>query len=114
MHNVSFEETRKHVPEDAHGAIHVYRPHTDYSQFVMNVVRDILELGFQRIVILVQKGVPEDVIRDATQRIAELVEGKKVPRPQRRKIAIECFDGLTRSELRRLKRQWERSREKRK
>lgn len=26
MHNVSFEETRKRVPADAPGAIHVYRP----------------------------------------------------------------------------------------
>ena len=37
MHNVSFEESRKHVPLDALGAVHVYRPHTEFSQFVMDI-----------------------------------------------------------------------------
>ena len=115
MHNVSFEETRKHVPVDALGAIHVYRPHTEFSEFIMDVVENIREMGLQRIVILVQKGVPESVIDDATQRIAELLEderrsGETPPVRENRKIALECFHGLTRIELRRLKRQWERSR----
>ena len=108
MHNVSFEETRKHVPVDALGAIHVYRPHTDFSEFIMNVVENIQERDLQRIVILVQKGVSKSVIDDATQRIAELLEGEKLD--ENKKIALECFHGLTRIELRRLKRQWERSR----
>lgn len=108
MHNVSFEETRKHVPVGAPGAIHVYRPHTDFSEFIMDVVENTREMGLQRIVILVQKGVEESVIDDATQRIAELLEGEK--RNEDKKIALECFHGLTRIELRRLKRQWERSR----
>lgn len=56
MHNVSFEETRKHVPVGAPGAIHVYRPHTDFSEFIMDVVENTREMGLQRIVILVQKG----------------------------------------------------------
>lgn len=43
MHNVSFEETRKHVPVDALGAIHVYRPQTDFSEFIMDVVENIQE-----------------------------------------------------------------------
>ena len=141
MHNVSFEETRKHVPLDALGAIHVYRLHTEFSQFVMEVVENIREMGLQRIVILVQKGVEASVIDDATQRIAELLEGAcrsesgeacgvsahtpngltadslstsplsadaETPSPVRenRKIALECFHGLTRTELRRLKRDW--------
>ena len=112
MHNVSFEETRKHVPLDALGAIHVYRLHTEFSQFVMEVVENIREMGLQRIVILVQKGVEASVIDDATQRIAELLEGAcrdaETPSPVRenRKIALECFHGLTRTELRRLKRNW--------
>ena len=172
MHNVSFEETRKHVPLDALGAIHVYRLHTEFSQFVMEVVENIREReDLQRIVILVQKGVEASVIDDATQRIAELLEGAcrsesgeacgvsahtpngltadgflstsplsadaETPSPVRenraeksafvsesetkgnvlraetpqnptfpRKIALECFHGLTRTELRRLKRNW--------
>ncbi|MDE0681676.1 MAG: hypothetical protein OXI63_02055 [Candidatus Poribacteria bacterium] len=111
MHNVSFEESRKHVPADALGAIHVYRPHTDFSEFIMDVVENIREMDLQRIVILVQKGVSKSVIDDATQRIAELLEGEKLD--ENKKIALECFHGLTRVELRRLKRQWERSRTKR-
>lgn len=115
MHNVSFEETRKHVPADGLGAIHVYRPHTDFSEFIMDVVENIREMGLQRIVILVQKGVSKSVIDDATQRIAELLEDERrgevtSPIQENRKIALECFHGLTRIELRRLKRQWERSR----
>ena len=110
MHNVSFEETQKHVPVDALGAIHVYRPHTEFSEFIMDVVENIRERGLQRIVILVQKGVEKSVIDDATQRIAELLEGEKLD--ENKKIALECFHGLTRIELRRLKRQWERSRQK--
>ena len=112
MHNVSFEETRKHVPADALGAIHVYRPQTDFSQFIMDVVENIREMDLQRIVILVQKGVSESVIDDATQRIAELLEGEKLD--ENKKIALECFHGLTRIELRRLKRQWKQSRRKEK
>lgn len=117
MHNVSFEETRKHVPVDALGAIHVYRPQTEFSQFIMNVVENIRERDLQRIVILVQKGVSKSVIDDATQRIAELLEDQRrgevaSPVQENRKIALECFHGLTRIELRRLKRQWERSRQK--
>ena len=78
MHNVSFEETQKHVPVDALGAIHVYRLHTEFSQFVMDVVENIRERGdLQRIVILVQKGVSKSVIDDATQRIAELLEDER-------------------------------------
>ena len=115
MHNVSFEETQKHVPADAPGAIYVYRPHTDFSQFVMDVVANIEKRDLQRVVILVQKGVAKPVIDDATQRIAELLEGEckgKLTSPVRenKKIALECFHDLTRIELRRLKRQWERSR----
>ena len=114
MHNVSFEETRKHVPVDALGAIHVYRPQTDFSEFIMDVVENIQERDLQRIVILVQKGVSKSVIDDATQRIAELLEGERrgqLTSPVR-EIALECFTDLTRIELRRLKRQWERSRQK--
>lgn len=115
MHNVSFQETRKHVPVDALGAIHVYRPHTDFSEFIMNVVENIQERDLQRIVILVQKGVSKSVIDDATQRIAELLEDERrgevvSPVRENKKIALECFHGLTRIELRRLKRQWKRSR----
>ena len=117
MHNVSFEETQKHVPADALGAIHVYRPQTEFSQFVMDVVENIREMGLQRIVILVQKGVPKSAIDDATQRMAELLEDERrggitSPVQENRKIALECFHGLTRIELRRLKRQWERSQQK--
>lgn len=108
MHNVSFEETRKHVPVGVPGGVFVYRLHTESSQFIMDVVENIRKQGLQRVVILIQKGVAKATIDDATQQIAELLESKKTP--ERRKIAIECFDGLTRSELRRLKRQWERSR----
>ena len=115
MHNVSFEETRKHVPLDALGAIHVYRCHTEFSQFVMDVVENIREMGLQRIVILVQKGVEKSVIDDATQRIAELLEGAcrdaaTSPVRENKKIALECFHGLTRTELRRLKRDWKKRR----
>ena len=53
-------------------------PHTDFSEFIMDVVENIREMGLQRIVILVQKGVSESVIDDATQRIAELLEGEKL------------------------------------
>lgn len=112
MHNVSFEESRKHVPLDVLGAIHVYRLHTEFSQFVMDVVENIREMNLQRIVILVQKGVSEVVIADATRRIAELLEGKRLSK-ENKKIALECFHGFTRTELRRLKRRWERSRTER-
>lgn len=109
MHTVPFEETRKHVPADAPGAIHVYRPQTDFSQFIMDVVENFREMeDLQRVVILVQKGVPESVIHDATQRIAELLEGEK--HNENKKIALECFHDLTRAGLRRLKRKWEQSR----
>lgn len=108
MHNVSVEESRKHVPVDTRGGIFVYRPHTEISVFVMDAVENIRERDLQRIVILVQKGVPKSAIDDATQRIAELIEGEKLD--ENKKIALECFHGLTRIELRRLKRQWERSR----
>jgi len=111
MHNVSLEESKKHVPIDAHGAVFVYRPHTEFSEFVMDVVEHIRELGLQRGVILVQKGVSETVVNDATQRIAELLEDEG-PTKEGRKIALECFHGLTRAELRRLKRQWKGSRRK--
>ena len=111
MHNVSFEESRKHVPPDVLGAIHVYRLHTEFSQFVMDIVENIREMDLQRIVILAQKGVPQVVIDDATQRIAELLESERLS--ENKKIALECFCDLTRAELRRLKRQWERSQQKR-
>ena len=108
MHNISFEESRKHVPLGVPGGVFVYRLHTEFSQFVMDVVAHIQERGLQRIVILVQKGVSESVVDDATQRIAELLESEKRSK-EGRKIALECFHDLTRAELRRLKRQWERS-----
>ncbi|MCY3722570.1 MAG: hypothetical protein OXG97_10150 [Candidatus Poribacteria bacterium] len=111
MYNVSFEETQKHgFPADVLGAIYVYRPHTDFSEFIMDVVENIREMGLQRIVILVQKGVSKFVIDDATQRIAELLEGEKLD--ENKKIALECFHDLTRADLRRLKRQWKQSRRK--
>ena len=94
------------------GGIFVYRLHTEFSEFVMDVVEDIQERDLQRIVILVQKGVSESVVDDATQRIAELLEGEKRGKKESRKIALECFHDLTRAELRRLKRQWERSQER--
>ena len=50
-----FEESRKHVPMDAHGAVFVYRPQTELSEFVMDVVEHIRELGLQRGVILCPK-----------------------------------------------------------
>ena len=109
MHDVSLEESRKHVPVGTLGAIFVYRPHTEFSEFVMDVVEKIHECGIQRAVILVQTGVSETVVNDATHRIAELLESKGRSEEDR-KIAIECFHGLTRAELRRLKRQWQRSR----
>ena len=112
MHNVSLEESRKHVPVGTLGAIFVYRPHTEFSQFVMDVVEHIRELGLQRAVILVQKGVEFSVVEDATQRIAELLEGEgrgEVTSPVQGKIALECFHDLTRADLRRIKRQWQRS-----
>ena len=113
MRNVSIEESRKQVPSEALGAIHVYRQHTDFSQFVMDVIETIREMDLQRVVILVQKGVSEAVVDDAAQRIAELLEGEKHSK-EGRNIALECFHGLTRAELRRLKRQWQQSRRKRK
>jgi len=117
MHNVSFEETRKHVPADALGAIHVYRPQTEFSQFIMDVVENIREMDLQRIVILVQKGVSKSVIDDATQRIAELLEDERrgeVTSPGQQKIALECLHGWTRADLGKLKRQWKRSQTERK
>lgn len=108
MHNVSFEEVRKHVPRDALSGLFVYRPRTDFSQFVMNVVAKVQELGVQRVMILVQKGVSEEVIDDATQRIAELLESEK-EKHGNRKIALECFHGWTRADLRQLKRKWDRA-----
>ena len=111
MHNVSFEDSRKHVPPDVRGAIHVYRLHTEFSQFVMDIIENIREMDLQRIVILAQKGVSETVVDDATQRIAELLESERLN--ENKKIALECFHGLTRAELRRLKRQWKQSRRKR-
>lgn len=113
MHDVSLEESRRHVPVGLRGAIFVYRPHTEFSEFVMDVVEKIHECGIQRAVILVQTGVSEAVVNDATHRIAELLEsrgGVTPPVREDQKIAIECFHGLTRVELRRLKRQWQRSR----
>ena len=109
MHNVSIEAIRKHVPVDATAGVFVYRPLTEFSQFVMAVVKNIREMDLQRIVILAQKGVSEVVIDDAMQRIAELLESEKPNK--NKKIALECFHGLTRAELRRLKRQWQRSRQ---
>ena len=106
MHTVSFEETRKHVPLGAPGGIFVYRLHTEFSQFVMDVVEHVHDKKLQRVVILVQKGISEGVIDDATQRIAELLESEKLH--ENRKIAMECFHDLTRTDLRRLKRQWQR------
>ena len=111
MHNVSFEAIRKHVPVDATAGVFVYRLHTEFSQFVMDVVEHIREMGLQRVVILVQKGVSEAVVDDVTQRIAELLESERIN--EHRKIALECFHDLTRAELRRLKRQWKQSRRKR-
>lgn len=107
MHNVSFEESRKHVPVGALGGIFIYRPHTEFSEFVLDAVEHIQDLGLQRIVILVQKGVEASVVDDATQRIAEILEGQ--PSPGHRKIALECLHGLTRADLRRIKREWKRS-----
>ena len=111
MHNISFEESRKHVPLGVPGGVFVYRLHTEFSQFVMDTVEHIHERGLQRAVILVQKGVEFSVIDDATQRIAELLESEKRSK-EGRKIALECFHDLTRTELRRLKRQWEQSHRK--
>ena len=107
MHNVSFEELRKPVPVGSRGCIFIYRQHTEFSQFVMDVVDHIQDLGLQRIVILVQKGVGASVVEDATQRIAEIIESN--PSPVHRKIALECFHDLTRADLRRIKREWKRS-----
>lgn len=107
MHNISFEESRKRFPVGIPGGVFVYRLHTEFSQFVMDVVEHIQERGLQRVVILVQKGVSKSVIDDVTQRIAELLESEK--RTKQKKIALECLHGLTRTELRQLKRQWERS-----
>ena len=109
MHDVSLEESRKHVPVGLRGGIFVYRLHTEFSKFVMDVVEKIHEFGIQRAVILVQTGVSEVVINDATQRIAELLESEGCSKEDR-KIAIECFTDLTRAELRKIKRQWEKSR----
>lgn len=104
---VPLEEGRKQVPVESPGGIFVYRPHTDFSEFIMRVVDAVKERGLQRAVILVQKGVETSVIEDATERIAELLESEKLN--EQKKIALECFHGLTRSELRRIKRDWERS-----
>lgn len=109
MHNVSLEESRKHVPVGTRGGIFIYRPHTEFSEFVMDVVEHIWELDLQRAVILVQKGVEFSIVDDATQRIAELLESEKRSKEDRN-IALECFHDLTRAELRKLKRQWQRSR----
>lgn len=117
MHNVPLEESRKHVPVGTLGGIFIYRPHTEFSEFVMDVVEHIRELDLQRAVILVQKGVSKSIIDDATQRIAELLESEsrgEVISPGQRKIALECPHGWTRADLRKLKRQWERSQTERK
>lgn len=111
MHNVSLEESRKHVPVDAIGGVFVYRPHTELSVFVMDVVEDIRHMRLQRAVILVQTGVSEAVVKDAVQRIAELLENEGLSK-EGRNIALECFHGLTRAQLRRIKRQWQRSQHK--
>ena len=122
MHNVSLEESRKHVSAEVPGAIFVYRPHTEFSEFVLDAVEHIQGRGLQRIVILVQKGVEASVVEDATERIAELLESEPSPvhlpggaevsdtsAPPGRKIALECFHELTRADLRRIKRKWKRA-----
>ena len=109
MHNISLEESRKRFPVGTPGGIFVYRLQTDSSQFVMDVVEHIHELGLQRAVIVVQEGVPETVILDATERITELLENRRCPAGSKQ-IVIECLHGLTRTEIRRMKLQWEKSR----
>ena len=109
MHNVSLEESRKHVSVNIPGGIFIYRPYTEFSKFVMDVVKHIRDLGIHRAVIVVQEGVPETVIRDAAERIAELLEGGGLSK-EGRQVALECFHGLTRAEIRKLKRQWRKSR----
>ena len=109
MHNVRREELRKRFPAGIRSGVFVYRPQTEFSQFVMRVVEEIHKLGLQRAVIVVQKGVPETIIRDATERIAELLENERRPAASKQ-IAIECLHGFTRADIRKLKRQWEKSR----
>ena len=109
MHNVSLEESRKHVSVNTPGGIFIYRRQTEFSQFVMDVVEHIHELGLQRAVVVVQEGVPETVIRDVAERIAELLEGEGLSK-EGRQVALECFHGLTRAEIRKLKRRWKKSR----
>ena len=124
MHNISFEESRTRVPLGVPGGVFIYRLHTEFSQFVMDVVENIRKHGLQRAVILVQKGVPKATVDDATQRISELLERRdptcrtgSVASSESEKrskegqnIALECFHDLTRADLRRLKRQWGRTR----
>ena len=109
MHNISLEESRKRFPAGIRGGIFVYRRQTEFSRFVIGVVEEIHELGLQRAVIVVQKGVPETVICDATERIAELLENERCPAASTQ-ITIECLHGFTRADIRKLKRQWEKSR----
>ena len=108
MYDVTFEESRKHVSVDAPAAVCVYRPQTEFSQFIMDVVDRVRELDIQRVVILVQVGVEISVVDDAVQRIAQLLAGEKLN--EERKIALECFHGFTRAELRKMKRQWQKAR----
>ena len=109
MHNISLEEARKRFPVGIRSGVFVYRHQTEFSQFVMRVVEEIHELDLQRAVIVVQKGIPETVIRDATERIAELLENERRPAASKQ-ITIESFHGFTRADIRKLKRQWEKSR----
>ena len=109
MHNISIEESKERFPAGIPGGVFIYRPQTDFSHFVMDVVEYIHELGLQRAVILSQKGVPETVVCDATERIAELLESEKRS-AEGRQIAIEIFHNLTCAEIRRLKSKWKQSR----
>ena len=109
MHNISLEESRKRFPVGTRSGIFVYRPQTEFSQFVMQVVEEIHELALQRAILVVQKGVPETVIRDATERIAELLENESRPEASKQ-ITIECLHGFTHADIRKLKHEWEKSR----
>ena len=109
MHNISLEESRKRFPIGTRSGVFVYRLQTDFSQFVMRVVEEIHARDLQRTVLVVQKGVPETLIRDATERIAELLENENRPAASKQ-ITIECLHGFTRADILKLKRQWEKSR----